>query len=247
MQSHAAATTRLLFPPADTRPRGPVDRRVLKAMTVNFRGSWRELSSWLAYVIGAALVGLLWAGRAHAIDIRDMRLDGPCKAIILNGDIARNEALDFIKRMVAAAERCGTRIIIVQKMLGGSVNDALAIGEEIRSREYVTAMLSDSICASACGLIYLGGVQRYWREGARFIIHRPEIRVATPFKSITEADQAYDQLKVRLIRYVASMGASPDYVDLMYVEPNRPGPSETTLERLDMMRLSLFTHTGVPF
>ncbi len=177
----------------------------------------------------------------------EMRLDGPCKAIVFNGDIARNEAAAFIKRMVAAAERCGTRNIIVHKMPGGSVNDALAIGEAIRSREYVTAMLPDSICASACGLIYLGGVQRYWRQGARFIIHRPEIRGATPFKSVAESDHAYDRLKLRLIRYVASMGASPDYVDLMYIEPKRPGPSERTLDGLDMMRLSLFTHTGVPF
>lgn len=215
-------------------------------MTVDFRFAGRR-GRQLAAMIGAGLMSILWTERAHAIDIREMRLDGPCQAIILSGDIARNEAPDFIRRMVEAAERCGTRTIVVRNMPGGSVNDALAIGEAIRAREYVTAMLSESVCASACGLIYLGGVQRYWREGARFIIHRPEIRVATPFKSIAEADQAYDQLKLRLIRYVAAMGASPDYVDLMYVEPSRPGPSERTLERLDMMRLSLFTHTGMPF
>lgn len=215
-------------------------------MTVDFRfAGIRYLRS--AWVVCAGLMGILWVERAHAIDIRELRLDGPCKAVVLNGDIARNEAPNFIRRMVEAAERCGTRTIVVRSMPGGSVNDALAIGEAIRAREYVTAMLADSVCASACGLIYLGGVQRYWREGARFIIHRPEIRVATPFKSIAEADRAYDQLKLRLIRYVASMGASPDYVDLMYVEPARPGPSERTLERLDMMRLSLFTHTGAPF
>lgn len=201
----------------------------------------------LVWSIGAILIHVLSAERAHAIDIREMRLNGPCQAIILNGDIARNEAPDFIKRLVAAAERCGTRNIVVRNMPGGSVNDALAIGEAIRSREYVTAMLPDGVCASACGLIYLGGVQRYWREGARFIIHRPEIRVATPFKSIAEMDQAYDQLRLRLIRYVASMGANPDYVELMYAEPAYPGPSERTLGTPDMMRLSLFTHTGVPF
>lgn len=191
----------------------------------------------------AAAIG--WSGPVRALEISELKLDGLCKGLILYGDIAYKEAPTFIERMVAAAERCGTRNLIVEKMPGGSVNDALAIGEAIRAREYVTAMLSNSICASACGLIYLGGVQRYWRQGARFVIHRPEIRVSPPFKSIAEADQAYDELKARLIRYVSSMGANPDYVDLMYIV--RPGGSERTLERLDMMRLGLFTHTGVPF
>lgn len=200
---------------------------------------WR--AGWLFAVLCVGAIGSI--GRAQALGLTELKLAGLCQGVVLNGDIARNEAPDFIRRMVAAAETCGTRTIIVQKMPGGSVNDAIEIGEAIRSREYVTAMLPSSICASACGLIYLGGVQRYWRQNARFIIHRPEIRVSTPFKSITEEHQAYDELKLRLIRYVAAMGANPDYVEGMY----SAGSRELTLESVDLTRLGLVTLIGAPF
>lgn len=195
------------------------------------------------------LGGAVWlSSRAQAIDIREWQSGGLCKAIVLSGDIARNEAAKFIPHMTAAVDRCGARTIIAHRMPGGSVNDAIKIGEAIRAREYVTATLPDSVCASACGLIYLAGVQRYWNPGARFLIHRPEIRTATPFKSVAEEDQAYGDLKSRLVGYVAAMGGNPDYVDLMYaVSKDSPGPSLRALDRAEMMRLGLATQNGAPF
>jgi len=202
-----------------------------------------------ARLFGLVIAGVLgWTGHVKALDISEWKTDGLCKAIALNGDIARNEAAGFIKRMVAAADRCGSRTIIVQRMPGGSVNDAIMIGEAIRSQEYVTATLPNSVCASACGLIYLGGVQRYWNSGARFIIHRPEIRVATPFKTVAEEDQAYYSLKDRLISYVAAMGGNPDYVDQMYaVGKDNPVASLRVLNRDEMLSLGLATQSGTPF
>ena len=202
------------------------------------------------YRVGWLFVVLICGvtGRAQALGLSEWNVDGLCRGVVLNGDIARNEAPELIKRMIAMAERCGSRTIVMERMPGGSVNDAIAVGEAIRSREYITVMLPGSICASACGLIYLAGVQRYWRPNARFIIHRPEIRVTMPFKSIAEENQAYDELKIRLIRYVAAMGANPDYVEAMYViGGDNPGPKERTLENVDLTRLGLVTQVGAPF
>jgi hypothetical protein len=193
------------------------------------------------------LCALAWATPAQALNLGEWKRDGLCRGIMLDGDIARDEAASFIKRLIAAVERCGERTIVVLNMPGGSVNDAIAIGEAIRSRDYVTVALPNSICASACGLIYLGGVQRYWAVGARFIIHRPEIRGATSFKTVAESDHAYDALKSRLVDYVAAMGGNPDYVDLMYaVNQQGPGPDYRVLDRADMMRLGLATQDGMP-
>lgn len=204
---------------------------------------WRTLIAWLAFTGVFAAIG-----DARALDIRESQSGGLCRAIVLSGDIARDEAAAFIPRMVAAADQCGARTIVVHRMPGGSVNDAIRIGEAIRAGEYVTATLPDSVCASACGLIYLAGVQRYWNPGARFIIHRPEIRTATPFTSVAQEDQAYGDLKSRLVGYVAGMGGNPDYVDLMYaVSKDSPGPSLRALDRADMMRLGLATQSGAPF
>lgn len=192
----------------------------------------------------ALLMGVLWAPAARALDITEMTSGGLCKGILLNGDIARDEARGFIARMVAAAERCGTRNIIVVKMPGGSVGDAMEIGLAIRSREYITAMLSDSTCASACGLVYLGGVERYWRDGARFIIHRPEIHSAAAIADRIETERAHEALKVWLARYVSDMGGNPDYVDAMYAV--RAGGIKT-LDQRSMNAFNLFTTIGAPF
>lgn len=195
-------------------------------------------------VVGALLMGALWVPAANALDITEMKSGGLCKGIMLNGDIARDEARAFIPRMIAAAERCGTRNIIVVTMPGGSVGDAVEIGAAIRSREYTTAMLSNSTCASACGLVYLGGVVRYWRDGARFIIHRPELHSLAPVKDVVEIGRASEALKVWLARYVSDMGGNPDYVDAMYAV--RAGRIQT-LDQRSMTAFNLFTVIGAPF
>ena len=196
----------------------------------------------LAVLVGAAAMAVS-NGPVAALDLKPLQVDGRCVGVQLDGDIRRGESSGMIKRIDAAMEYCATRNLFVGRMPGGSVNDAIAIGEAVRSREYVTVMQPTSICASACGLIYLGGVQRYWREKARFIIHRPDIRPATPFKSIGEENQAYDDLKLRLIRYVAALGGNPDYVEAMY----SAGSKERTLENVDLTRLGLVTLVGAPF
>jgi hypothetical protein len=195
-----------------------------------------------ALAIIAAAIATLSAGQSYALDVRPMQVDGRCDAIQLDGEIRSGEAPDVIKRIDTAAAQCATRNMVIGRMPGGSVNDALEIGAAIRAREYVTAMLPNTECYSACGLVYLGGVQRYWREGARFIIHRPHIRAN--FSNVADETTAYEELKGRLIRYVSDMGASPDYVDAMYaVSP----PGHVTVNRRDMNAWALFMIIGLPF
>lgn len=187
--------------------------------------------------------GVIFAGQPGlALDIQATRIEGRCVGIALDGEIRRNEAADAIKRIDTAAERCGTRNILIGRMPGGSVRDAVAIGMAIRAREYITAMLPNSQCYSACGLVYLGGVQRYWSDGARFIIHRPEIRET--FASLAEETAAYEDLKARLIAYVSDMGANPDYVEAMYAV--RMGSHELVNQQ-QMNAWSLFMTVGLPF
>jgi hypothetical protein len=187
------------------------------------------------------LLGATGSRTAHALDLMPLRIND-CVGIELTGEIRLNEAAEVIKRIDAAVEKCGRRNLIVGDMPGGSVNDALAIGAAIRERGYVTAVHSSSKCYSACGLVFLGGVQRYWRPGARFIIHRPRIYGAFPDAATETA--AYEELRTRLIRYVSSMGANPDYVDAMYdVQPR----SFVEVRPPSLRAWSVFTTEGVPF
>lgn len=183
-----------------------------------------------------------FAGVAHALDVAEYREDGRCRAVALSGDIRPDEGKSAAQRIVDTAERCGTTTVIVRAMPGGSVADAADIGAVIRAREYATVMLPDSVCASACGLVYLAGAQRFWRPGGRFIIHRPDIR--RTFKTPAEETQAYEDLRARLARYASAMGGNPDYVDAMYAV--RPGSHEQLGER-DLTRLGLVTVVGSPF
>lgn len=209
-------------------------------------GVRRRLREWLAGVclktMAVCCAGIIYAAAAHALDVADYRVDGRCQAVALSGDIRRDEGKSAARRIVDAAERCGTSTIIMRAMPGGSVVDALDIGSTIRAREYVTVMLPDSVCASACGLVYVAGTQRFWRPGGRFIIHRPDIRRS--FKTPAEETQEYENLRTHLARYVSTMGGNPDYVDAMYAV--RAGEYEQLDER-DLTRLGLVTAVGSPF
>jgi ATP-dependent protease ClpP protease subunit len=56
--------------------------------------------------------------------------------------------------------------------LGGSVSDAMAIGNIIRNAGYFTAVYEGDECSSACVLVLAGGVSRIASWG-KIGIHRP--------------------------------------------------------------------------
>ena len=70
--------------------------------------------------------------------------------------------------------------VILLSSPGGDVNQAIIMGETIRSRGLVTAVgiaaapgrIKPSYCASACVLIYAGGKPRYGIEGSALGVHR---------------------------------------------------------------------------
>lgn len=182
------------------------------------------------------------SGPAEALDVMPWKAGGRCAGIVLSGEIRRSEATDAIRRIDAAAARCVTRILVIGKMPGGSVNDAVAIGAAIRAKGYVTAAVPLSQCYSACGLVFLGGTQRYWHEQALFVIHRP--RIYETFKDVATEIAAYEDLRGRLSRYVSGMGANADYVDAMYdVAPQDTRP----VNPAQLTAWGLFTTVGQPF
>ena len=50
---------------------------------------------------------------------------------------------------------------VLLNSLGGNVVEALAIGQAIRNAGLDTAILNQAVCASACALIWLAGINRY--------------------------------------------------------------------------------------
>lgn len=54
---------------------------------------------------------------------------------------------------------------------GGNLSAGLGIGRAIRLKEFTTLVPKNSICASACGLAWLGGFERLVDEGAQVGFH----------------------------------------------------------------------------
>jgi hypothetical protein len=101
---------------------------------------------------------------------------------------------------------------------GGRLNQAIIMGEIIRSRGLVTAVgvadasghVKPSFCASACVLVYAGGATRLGIEGSMLGVH--QFTTATP-----GVDPVADTQRIAgtLLGYMTKMGVSPSIVEAM--------------------------------
>jgi len=104
-------------------------------------------------------------------------LDGR-PGLAVSGKIGPAAASWFRDRLDEAHLVAGDVILLSSP--GGDVNQAIIMGETIRSRGLVTAVgiadapgrIKPSYCASACVLVYAGGKTRYGIEGSALGVHR---------------------------------------------------------------------------
>lgn len=108
--------------------------------------------------------------------------------------------------------------VILLSSPGGDLNQAIIMGETIRSRGLVTAVgvagaaghIKPSYCASACVLVYAGGKIRYGIEGSALGIHR----FVTP--SLGRDPVAETQRTAGMVlSYMTRMGVSSSVVAAM--------------------------------
>lgn len=87
--------------------------------------------------------------------------------VILSGEIADGDAVRFQN----STEGLPAGTIVRLQSAGGLAADGIAIGRTIREREFIT-YAPYGFCASACGLIWLGGVERWINPNARVGFHQ---------------------------------------------------------------------------
>ena len=113
--------------------------------------------------------------------IANAALDGSGRgrrALAVSGEIGPAAASWFRDRLDQAHLAAGDAVVLSSP--GGDLNQALIIGEIIRSRGMVTAVgvidssrhIRPSYCASACVLVYAGGKPRIGVEGSALGVHR---------------------------------------------------------------------------
>ena len=106
------------------------------------------------------------------------RSPGPVRGLVISGEIGRAAATWFRARLAEAKLVPGDMILLASP--GGDLDQAIIMGEEIRSRGLLTGVgvvdasgrIQPASCASACVLIYAGGKIRYGVEGSRLGVHR---------------------------------------------------------------------------
>lgn len=86
--------------------------------------------------------------------------------IKVEGDFEIGDDTDFIKLALPL-----DKATVSLNSNGGNLSAGLGIGRAIRLKEFFTLVPVNGICASACGLAWLGGVRRYVSDGSSVGFH----------------------------------------------------------------------------
>lgn len=112
---------------------------------------------------------------------------------------------------------------------GGSVRDALAMGQLIREKGFATSVAAGSLCASSCPLVFAGGKERLAAPGSAIAVH--QIYAATPsddssmVSRLAAAGNAMSDaqtMTAEISRYLIAMGIDPEvWIRALETPPDR--------------------------
>jgi hypothetical protein len=137
-------------------------------------------------------------------------------ALAISGTIGAATASWFRERLDEA--HLGAGDVILLSSPGGDLNQAVVMGEIIRSRRLVTAVgvaddsgrIRPSYCASACVLVYAGGKTRLGIEGSMLGVHR-FVTSAPEGDPVAETQRTAGMV----LSYMTKMGVSSAVVEAM--------------------------------
>jgi hypothetical protein len=137
-------------------------------------------------------------------------------ALAIHGTIGAASATWLRKQLDEA--RLATGDLVLLSSPGGNLDQALIMGDIIRSRGLATAVgtadasgrITRSFCASACVLVYAGGAPRYGIEGSVLGVHRFT-------NSAPRRDPIADAQRISgtILGYMTKMGVSSTVVEAM--------------------------------
>ena len=119
----------------------------------------------IARVVGTFCLLMAAAPMATAASIQAQDLGGS-NAVVIAGDIDPTDDREFARVVESLKDP-----MVFLSSRGGSVVAAINIGKFVRMRGWSTVVAEDQLCASACGLIWLGGVNRFMARTAHIGFH----------------------------------------------------------------------------
>jgi len=216
-------------------PRQPIDRPVARPLRA--AGNLRRLGSVLILILLLSGVGVrayrdlsrpeawaYWKDQYYSPSLTSSliaqvslkpNIDGR-PALAISGRIGPAAASWFRDRLDEAHLAAGDVILLSSP--GGDLNQAIIMGEVIRSRGLVTAVgvadasgrIKPSYCASACVFVYAGGKTRYGLDGSALGVHR--FVTSTPGRDPVADTQRTAGM---VLSYVTRMGVSSAIVEAM--------------------------------
>lgn len=137
-------------------------------------------------------------------------------ALFITGTIGAASATWFRDRLDEAHLAAGDTVLMSSP--GGDLNQAVIMGEIIRSHGLATAVgvvdasgqVRPSHCASACVFVYAGGKSRYGVEGSMLGVHR--FVTSTPGRDPVAETQRTTGM---VLSYMTKMGVSSSVVEAM--------------------------------
>ena len=138
------------------------------------------------------------------------------RGLVIKGTIGPAAATWFRAKLDEA--KLGSGDMILLSSPGGNLDQAIIMGEEIRSRGLLTAVgvvdasgrTRPAYCASACVLVYAGGKIRYGVKGSMLGVHR-FVNTRPLEDPIAEAQRVAGII----LGYMTRMGVSSSIVEVM--------------------------------
>lgn len=147
-----------------------------------------------------------------------LEFSGDAEVLTLTGQIAEGDGARFTAELGLRAQTGQAITSIALDSTGGSVSDALEIGEAIRAAGLTTQMQGTAVCLSACPYIMAGGTERQVPPTAKVGVHQHyfgESGFLPAFMAVEDVQRGQAEVMSYLIR----MGISPEVMALAMRTP----------------------------
>jgi hypothetical protein len=159
-------------------------------------------------LLGAAVVG---AG-ADCAELTSVTLKDDATIIVLSGDIAQGDA-DAVEALIGTANANGRLISAVRlDSSGGSLAEAVRLGDLIRRAKLPTVVAAGSHCVSACFLVFAAGIEKFAHRDARIGVHG----ASDAFGRETARTEA---ATIAMARIASTFGVPPSIIGRMVITP----------------------------
>lgn len=218
---------------------------ILFAFTARRRRSATRRIAGTIFVGGAAALGIVyavWGSYADWQNTKSSELDGGtiCRAdqgIVIRGPISSRSASDW--KSVFTEEARSHALPIFLNSLGGDLQVARTIAEDIAGNQVQVIVARDATCQSACTTIFAAGSQRFADPQAAFMFHGSRNLLQMPYLPAITREIPDDPTLEKDFRAFPVLVAKLKSMDAFASSAPKSGSAQGIFDHLDPSFLTL--------